>query len=60
MQMDIWDGYMGATACIIVTSFFPYYARTQDWTALASWIHDHIDAYTEMIFFSKYAAFNIS
>lgn len=61
----IWDvkdagGYMGATACVIVTSFIPYYERTQDWTALAWWIHDHIDAYTEMTFFPKYAAFNIT
>ncbi|MDK3159743.1 peptidase M15 [Kamptonema cortianum] len=60
----IWDmkdaaGYMGATTCIIVTSFIPYYDRTKDWTALAWWIHDRIDAYTKMTFFPKYAAFNI-
>lgn len=54
------DGYMGAMACIIVTSFVPYYDRTHDWTALAWWIHDRIDAYAEMTFFPKYAAFNIS
>lgn len=54
------DGYMGATACVIVTSFLPYYERTKDWTPLAWWIHDHIDAYAEMTFFPKYAAFNIS
>ncbi|MEG3845201.1 peptidase M15 [Microcoleus sp. herbarium14] len=54
------DGYMGATACIVVTSFIPYYEQTQDWTALAWWIHDRIDAYSEMTFFPKYAAFNIS
>ncbi|MEM8808567.1 MAG: peptidase M15 [Cyanobacteria bacterium P01_G01_bin.38] len=54
------DGYMGATACIVVTSFLPYYARTQDWTALAWWIHDHVDTYADMMFFPKYAAFNIS
>ncbi|MBD2097922.1 peptidase M15 [Trichocoleus sp. FACHB-591] len=61
----IWDvrdskGYMGATACIVVTSFIPYYERTGDWTALAWWIHDHIPAYASMTFFPKYAAFNIS
>ncbi len=60
----IWDrrdknGYMGATACIIVTSFIPYYERTKDWTALAWWIHDQIKSYAEMEFFLKYAAFNI-
>lgn len=61
----IWDvkdanGYIGATACVIVTSFIPYYERTKDWTALAWWIHDRIDAYANMTFFPKYAAFNIS
>ncbi len=54
------DGYMGATACFIVTSFIPYYEQTQDWTALAWWIHDRIDAYSAMTFFPKYAAFNIT
>jgi hypothetical protein len=61
----IWDvrdrnGYMGATACIIVTSFIPYYERTHDWTALAWWIHDHISDYSEIEFFPKFAAFNIT
>jgi len=61
----IWDvrdsnGYMGATACLIVTSFIPYYERTKDWTALAWWIHDHIQDYANMTFFPKYAAFNIT
>lgn len=54
------DGYMGATACIVVPSFIPYYEHTQDWTVLAWWIHDHNEAYTEMTFFPKNAAFNIS
>ncbi len=54
------DGYMGATACVIVTSFIPYYERTHDWTALAWWIHDHISAYTEITFYPTYAAFNIN
>lgn len=61
----IWDkkdagGFMGATACIIVNSFIPYYERTSNWTALAWWIHDHIPSYSEMQFFPKFAAFNIS
>jgi hypothetical protein len=54
------DGFMGATACVVVTSFIPYYNETQDWTALAWWIHDRIDEYSEMTFFPKYAAFNIT
>jgi hypothetical protein len=53
------DGYMGATACIVVTSFIPYYEQTQDWTALAWWIHDRIPERAEIMFFPKYAAFNI-
>lgn len=61
----IWDvrdesGFMGATACVIVTSFIPYYEKTQAWTALAWWIHDHIGAYSNMTFFPQYAAFNIN
>jgi hypothetical protein len=61
----IWDvrdaeGYAGATACIIVTSFIPYYEKTGDWTALAWWICDHIPGYADITFFPKYAAFNIS
>jgi hypothetical protein len=54
------DGrFMGATACIVVTSFVPYYERTQDWTALAWWIHEHVPAYADMQFFKNLAAFNI-
>jgi hypothetical protein len=61
----IWDrrdenGWMGATACIVVCSFIDYYERTADWPALAWWIHDHIPAYARMVFYPKLAAFNIS
>ena len=41
----IWDrrdakGRMGATACVIVNRFIPYYERTGDWEAMAlSLIH---------------------
>ena len=55
------DGYKGATACIVVTSFVPYYQKTGDWTALAWWIHDHLrDVYADMEFFTNLAAFNIT
>ncbi|QYK02248.1 peptidase M15 [Shewanella psychrotolerans] len=61
----IWDykdanGYLGATACIIVNSFIPYYERTGNWQALAWWIHDNIPEYSHMQFFPNYAAFNLS
>jgi len=59
----IWDhrdaqGRMGATACVIVNRFIPYYERTGDWEAMAWWIHDHLP-YSEMEFFPKFAAFNL-
>jgi hypothetical protein len=59
----IWDrrdaeGRMGATACIIVNRFIPYYERTGDWEAMAWWVHDHLP-YSDMEFFPKFAAFNL-
>ena len=59
----IWDrvdenGFSGATACVVVNSFIPYYERTGHWQALAWWIHDNLKVGTT--FFPKLAAFNIS
>lgn len=59
----IWDrrdanGYMGATACVVVNSFVPFYERTGQWEALAWWVHDHLP-YSTMTFFPKLAAFNL-
>lgn len=59
----IWDrrdgaGRMGATACIVVNRFVPYYERTGRWEAMAWWIHDHLH-YSEMEFFPRLAAFNL-
>ena len=59
----IWDrrdakGRMGATACVVVNRFIPYYDRTGDWEALAWWVHDHLP-YSDMEFFPTYAAFNL-
>ena len=59
----IWDrrdaqGSMGATACIVVNRFVPYYERTGDWEAMAWWVHDHLP-YSDMEFFPKLAAFNL-
>lgn len=53
------DNCMGATACIVVHSFLPYYERTKHWQALAWWIHDYVHGYDRMTFFPKLAAFNI-
>ena len=53
------DGHMGATACIIVTSFIDYYEATGRWQALAWWVHDSLP-YHNMQFFPRYAAFNLT
>jgi len=62
----IWDvkdagEHKGAMACIVVSSFMPYYERTKDWEAMAWWIHDNVPAYSEMEFFTRteLLAFNI-
>jgi hypothetical protein len=60
----IWDkrdrnGQMGATACVIVPSFWDAFQQEGDWQKLAWWIHDHLP-YSELYFFPKYFAFNIS
>lgn len=59
----IWDrrdaeGRMGATACVVVNRFVPYYERTGDWEAMAWWVHDHLP-YSDMEFFPRLAAFNL-
>lgn len=65
-------GFKGATACVVVPWFADQYHEKQpddsgeagslagaDWRALAYWIHDHLP-YSELQFFPKLAAFNIS
>lgn len=53
------DGHMGATACIVVPSFWDRFQEEGDWRKLAWWIHDHLP-YSSLYFFPKYWAFNIS
>ena len=60
----IWDrrdaeGAMGATACVVVHAFIPYYEATGRWEALAWWIHDHLP-YHDLEFFPRFAAVNIN
>ena len=52
---------MGATACIVIAWFIDteHYKETQDWRPLAWYIHDHLP-YSEMVFFAKNAAFNLT
>lgn len=60
----IWDrrdrnGFMGATACIVVPRFWDRFQAVGNWTKLAWWIHDHLP-HGGMYFFPKYWAFNLT
>lgn len=60
----IWDlrdknDCMGATACIVVPSFWDKFQNEGDWRKLAWWIHDTLP-YSSLFFFPRYWAFNIS
>ena len=60
----IWDrrdaaGHMGATACIVVPSFWDRFQVSGDWHRLAWWVHDHLP-YSEMQFVPKLGAFNLT
>ena len=57
------DGSIGATACIVIPWFIDtkQYQDTRDWRPLAWYIHDHLRRqYSEMVFFAKNAAFNLT
>lgn len=54
------DGFMGATACIVIPKYLPHYAETGDWTSLAWWVHEHIPTYNLLQFFPALCAFNIT
>lgn len=59
----IWDrrdanGFMGATACIVIPWFAGRYEAGADWRSLAWWIHDHLP-YSKLQFFPTLCAFNI-
>ena len=61
----IWDrkdaeDRMGATACVVVPSFYDRFHQDGDWQKLAWWIHDHLP-YSSVYFFPKQNlwAFNI-
>ena len=53
------DGHLGATASIVVPAYLDHYEATGEWKPLAWWIHDHLP-YSDMCFFAKLCAFNIS
>jgi len=53
------DGYMGATASVIVPWYLERFAASGDYRPLAWWIRDHVPAYAEILFFPWLCAFNI-
>ena len=53
------DGGIGATACIIVPSFWDAFQAPGDWQRLAWWIHDHLP-YSAISFHPVYWAFNLT
>ena len=59
----IWDrldknGFMGATATVVVPGFLGQVSEEGGWRRLAWWIHDHLP-YDSLYFFPKSWAFNI-
>lgn len=62
-ECHIWDWGTGqdqvAGASIVIPWFADQYDAGRDWRDLAWWIHDHLP-YSEMWFFPKLAAFNLS
>jgi hypothetical protein len=52
------DGYMGATACVVVPWFYDRHQKPGDWQKLAWWIHDYLP-YSTMHFFPKLWAVNL-
>ncbi|MEQ9488103.1 MAG: hypothetical protein RIM72_03800 [Alphaproteobacteria bacterium] len=52
------DGFMGATACVVVPWVWDRYQEKGDWRRLAWWIHDHLP-YSSLYFFPKLWAVNI-
>lgn len=52
------DGFMGATACIVIPWVWDRRDAVDGWQSLAWWIHDHLP-YASLCFFPKLWAFNI-
>lgn len=60
----IWDrrdanGYLGATATIVIPSYIDHYESTGDWQSLGWWMRDHLEHYAQVQFFRSLCAFNI-
>lgn len=53
------DGYLGATATLVVPAYINQYERTGDYRPLGWWIRDNLPGYAEVLFFRNLGAFNI-
>ena len=53
------DGCMGATACVVVPSFWDAYQEPGDWQIMARWIDENLP-YSGLEFYPKFWAFNIT
>ena len=53
------DGCLGATACIVVPSFWDAHHETGEWQILARWIDENLP-YSSLEFYPRYWAANIS
>lgn len=53
------DGFLGATACVVVPSFWEVRQEPGTWLTLARWVHEN-HAHAGLFFFPTYWAFNIS
>ena len=53
------DGCMGATACVVVPSFWDAHQETGDWQIMARWIDANLP-YSGLEFYPKFWAFNIT
>ncbi|MEO0990720.1 MAG: hypothetical protein AAFX00_07215 [Pseudomonadota bacterium] len=60
LECHIWDRKdRVAGASVVIPWFADQYAKGRDWRDLAWWLHDHLEAYSEVWFFPKLAAFNL-
>lgn len=53
------DGCLGATACVVVPSFWDKHQQAGDWQKLARWIHENLN-YSSLFFFPRFWAVNIN
>lgn len=53
------DGFLGASATVVVPGYLDYWEKTSDWRPLGWWIRDHLEHYADVQFFRQQCSFNI-